>query len=219
MDRAKELLALAPFVALVIAITYLQGYWGVFGILPFPYLSFQELLAYSAAPLFGFLFFVISGALFGVLSAVVRREEEKRRWVAILENSIALLFCGTLIYFDVPDKWLFTPLIIVGLCVPPIFRLPALQAVKDTRPQTAISVLVMLFLVAGSFGYGRSKAVTLVRAKEPNIHLTVGSNAEEGKLIGKLGAYYFVVNSSERVTVIPEQTITRIEYRNDLRGW
>jgi len=115
MDHAKELLAIAPFVALAIAISYLQGYWGPFEILAFPYLSFQELLAYSAPPLFGFIFFALLGLLFSAVNHVANRGQKKNKTLNRLEDLVVIVFCGVLVYLDRPEKWLFPPLAAVIL--------------------------------------------------------------------------------------------------------
>ena len=53
MERTKLLVSVAPVVALVVAVAYLYGYWGYYGLLVFPYLSLNEILGYAAAPFFG----------------------------------------------------------------------------------------------------------------------------------------------------------------------
>ena len=217
MERAKEILALAPFIAIAIAISYLQGYWGAFEILAFPYLSFQELLAYSTAPLFGFVFFSLVGALLGVISSIAQRGQAKNKWVVRFENAGFLSICALLIYLDLPEKWLVAPIVAFVLIVPDVLRISAFESARQTNPHLVLSALLIVFLLLESFGYGRTQAERLIQKAEPNVQLTLESGTETGKLIGKLGSYYFFLNASSKVNVLPEQSIKRIEYRKELK--
>lgn len=218
MNHIKELLALAPFVALAIAVTYLHGYWGTFGILALPYLSFQELLTYSAVPLFGFILAGLAGMVFGVLNQLANHGKQRNKWTLILENLAIITFCGVLIYFDVPEKWLFPPLVIFGFIALRILGIPAVQSARDSSPHVVLLPIVAVFLLIGSFGYGRAQAERLVRIKEPNITLSLDTGIEAGKLIGKLGTHYFFINSANHLTVLPERVMRRIEYNKEYKS-
>ncbi len=217
MDRVKEILAVAPFVALAIAISYLQGYWGTFEVLAFPYLSFQELLAYSAAPLFGFVLFVLAGVLFGVVNSISRRGKGKNKWIVRTEDAGMICIVILLIYLDMPEKWLFAPLVVFGLVLPHLLRMQVFVVAQQTNPRLVLSTLLMVLLLFGSFGYGRTQAERLIQRSEPNVQLNIDSRNEVGKLIGKLGTYYFFLSSAGKVNVLPEQSIKRIEYRKELK--
>ena len=92
MERSKTLLTIAPIVALVVAVAYLQGYWGYYDILVFPYLSFSEMVAYAAAPLFGFLIASFVGMLLGAVNALTQDRKPSSK----LKDIIELLMFGTL---------------------------------------------------------------------------------------------------------------------------
>lgn len=217
MERTKEILALAPFIALAIAITYLHGYWSFFDILAFPYLSFQELLAYSTAPLFGFVFFSLLGVIFGVVNSLARRGKEKSRWIVGVEDAGILMIGALLIYLDDPMRWIFIPVIGFGLVVPHLLRTPALESFRQTNPNLVLSSLLVVFLLLGSFGYGRTQAERLLKSTEPNAQVFIETHSEIGKLLGKLGAYYFFLDASRKVNILPESSVKRIEYRKELK--
>lgn len=218
MKRITDLLAIAPFAGLVIAVTYLQGYWGRFEVLAFPYLGFQELLAYSAAPLFGFILFGLGGMALAVLNHLGAQRQPRSRWKIILENVIVVSFCSVLIYLDVPEKWLFPPLVLFWFVAGRVLDIPAVSSARESSPNVVLSLLVSGFLLVGSFGYGRSQAERLVHTKEPNVALYLDAGTETGKLIGRLGTHYFFLNSANRVTVLPEQVLKRIEYTKEQKS-
>jgi len=103
----------------------------------------------------------------------------------------------------------------LGLITSPVLRLPAIQAARENNPHLVLSAFVMMFLLLGSFGYGRVQAEHLIRDKELNAQITLEAGVESGKLLGKLGSHYFLLNASNRVSVFPEQSIKRIEYRKE----
>ncbi len=189
-----------------------------YGTLAFPYLSFQELLTYSVVPLFGFAIFSLTGMLFGVINNIANRCQERKKWPFILENFILISICALIIYQDLPERWVIVPMVTFILVIPHILNTSALESARQTNPHLLLSVLLIVFLSLGSFGYGRTQAEHLIRKTEPNTQLTLESGTESGRLIGKLGAYYFFLSTSSRVNVLSEQSIKRIEYLKKLKA-
>jgi hypothetical protein len=208
MNRTKEFLTLAPFAALAIAVVYLQGYWGRFDVLAFPYLSFQELLAYSTVPLFGYLFFGLVGVALGLLDS----RKSQNKWSMRITTLLFVILCATLIYFDRPEKWLIAPMVAFGLIAHPLLKNPRMSLLIDKDPVLFLVSFVMCLILIGIFGWGRSEAAKVIKTEEPNVRLILDSNTETGKLLGKLGSYYFLLNASNAVIQLPEKAIQRIEY-------
>jgi len=222
MDRIKTILALAPFVAIAIAITFLQGYWGTFGILAFPYLSLQELIAYSAAPLFGFIIFVIFGISLGVISAIeseskINQRSSKNKWLQRVEDISLLLIVIIVIVYDRPEKWLLVPFMIMLKLLPITLDLQFIKRGIQANAALTLSAVVMVFLLICSLGYGRMNAEKLIRLAEPNASITFESKTESGKFIGKLGGYYFLLATAGRVHIYPENEIKKIEYLETIK--
>src|ERR1700690_1066847 len=136
MERLKILLAIAPFAALVIGITYLQGYWGYFGVIVIPYLSFNEILGYAAVPLFGYIFATMFWVLMSdVLDNSPNRSKINEANAETVKDSgkfgkyresvfiiLYMILCGLLIYVDNASKWIFVPLVAFLIFYPPIWR-------------------------------------------------------------------------------------------------
>lgn len=219
MERLKDLLVVAPFMALAVAVTYLQGYWGAFDVLPFPYLSFQELLAYSAAPIFGFLFFAGIGILAGALNATTSGYRRPAKWAEWFQDAVFVAVAVLLIYLEIPYRWIFAPLVLMGAILPSLFRSEPLQKLKETHPATPLVAVVMIFMLVGSFGYGRSRAEELQQTILPNARVTWDSGAdEEIKMIGRLGGHYFYLDGAGQVNVRGEQYLKRIQYIRAKKG-
>ena len=208
MDRTKEYLTLAPFAALAIAVAYLQGYWGRFEVLAFPYLSFQELLAYSTVPFFGFLLFCIVGVFIGVLDS----DKPTNKWRIRLWTSLFVIVSAAMIYFNRPEKWFVVPMILIALVGPRIMRHPKIRAVRDKSPVLVLVLYLMVILLIGTFGWGKTEADRRIKDESHSVRLTLDSGTETGKLLGKLGGYYFLLNASNSVVQLPEKAIQRIEY-------
>jgi hypothetical protein len=209
MNKLKEILTLSPFIGLAIAISYLQGYWGAFDILAIPYLSFQELLSYSTAPLFGFVVVSTVGAVLGGISS---RKGTKPRWISISEDIGIFLIAALLIYLDRPEKWLFLSVGVMIFCVTYFREIPALNTAAETHPQAVLIAFVIIFLLTGSFGYGRTKAEQVKVDTPLNVSILSEIGNAEGKMLGKLGSYYFYLDRYNKVQIMPERLIKRIQY-------
>jgi hypothetical protein len=213
MERIKSILAVAPFVALAVAVTYLHGYWGYFGILAFPYLNFQELIAYSAAPIFGFLLSVAVGAFLGALNALSSTREPRSRRLELLQDAFTLVVAAALVYQEIPFRWLFAPMAVIGVFLPPLFRSESLQKLKEAYPALPATTVIATIMLIGSFGYGRSLAEQLQKSTGFNARITWDTGAlEEVKLIGRLGSHYFYLDNSKLVNLRAEQYVKRIQY-------
>lgn len=216
MERTKYLVALAPFIALALASTFLQGYWGTFGVFPFPYLSFQELLTYSAAPFFGFILFFLIGWAARSLDDKPHSHHQRSHWPQALIGILLIIFCGALLYFDQPEKWLYTPMVAIGLVSFAIRNTSPLRAAQANNPTIILAAWLMIFASAGAYGYGRMSAERIVQLAEPNAMLTIESRTDPVQLIGKLGTYYFFLDKTKRLNVVPEQSVKRIKYQKIL---
>lgn len=214
IERTKLLLTIAPIVAFVVAVAYLQGYWGYFGILIFPYLSFNELLAYAAAPLFGFLASLSLGVLLGTLNALNSDREPSSKLRDAFEVIFFTGFAGVLIYLDRPEKWLLIPIIAIGLSSYHLLDVATVREQVRKSPLHFLVGLIAAILVAGSFGYGRSQAQTVAIAKHQNVLLSIDGKTMKAKFLGKVDRYYFVLNVENKVAQYPESAIKEIVYDN-----
>jgi hypothetical protein len=218
MDRAKSLLTLAPLVALGLATTFLQGYWGSFEILPFPYLTLQELLAYSAVPFFGFVFFFLVGWATRAVEDASPPTHRRSRWVGALVVVLFVTYCGALLYTGLPEQWLYIPLLVAGLTFSSLRRTRAFKDAHAADPTAVLAASFMLFALVGSYGYGRMSAERLIQSGKPNAVLTIESSTDPVRLVGKLGTYYFFLDQADRLNVAPEQSVKRITYMREHRG-
>jgi hypothetical protein len=218
MERAKLLLTLAPFVAVVFSVAYLQGYWGYFDILVFPYLSLSEIIAYSAVPLFGFIVFSIVGTFLGVLhttsmvSGPLQQPPGFRKFFQLMVDLQAVVLCVLVVILDRPIKWVVLPLVAIGLA----FRLAARFEWADGRMRAAPMVSIVgwaaLFFVSGTFGWGRFKAINIAQTTAPNIQAKLDDGTVTARLLGKVNTYYFFLGDDGRVTQYPESAVRQITY-------
>jgi len=211
-ERIKLLLTLAPIVALVVAVAYLQGYWGYFNIMVFPYLSFNEMLAYSAVPLFGFLLTTVLGMLWGFLNAETRTARQTNIIREVLDALILGGLCVSLIYFDRPEKWWIVPIAILGFIIPYFIGMPQVRDRIKEAPSAYIAFIIALFLISGTFGWGRSVAQRLLQTKEPNVQVMIDNNQIKARLLGKVNNYYFLLGDDGKITQYPESAVKRITY-------
>ncbi|MFZ2990416.1 hypothetical protein [Ideonella sp.] len=122
MDRLKSIIVVAPFFALAVAVAFIHGYWGAFGVLAFPYLSFQELVAYSAAPVFGFLLFAGAGMMLGAINATASSRSPRSKWLDRLQDIFLVALAAVLVYQKAPYRWVFAPLVVFGALLPSFFH-------------------------------------------------------------------------------------------------
>lgn len=218
MERIKQLLSVAPVVALVVAIAYLQGYWGYYKILVFPYLSFNEMLAYAAAPLFGFLLTSSIGMFLGALNSTMK----PARTFSVVREAVEVVLLGSLcvvlVYLDRPEKLLITPLVVLGLASSHMLDIQWVRERVKNSPNTYLAVLVAVFFVFGSFGWGRSEAQSLAQAKTPTVQVLIEGEVLSTRLLGKINAYYFFLNTEGKVSQYPESAIKRIVYEKSFPG-
>jgi hypothetical protein len=218
MERTKLLLTLAPVVALVVAVAYLQGYWGYYGILVFPYLSFNEILAYSAAPLFGFVLASSLGIFFGILNATTQPPRPTNIVHEVVEVLLLGSLCVSLVYLDRPEKWYVVPLAALGFMVPYLVGKPWVRDRIKEAPSAYLAGIIAVFLVSGTFGWGRSEAQRLAQTKTPSVQALVDGNLVNARLLGKINAYYFFLGSDGKVTQYQESTVKRITYEKLFPG-
>lgn len=214
MDRVKEVLTLAPFAALAIGVLYIQGYWGHFGIVALPLLGFQELVAYSSVPLFGVVLLTVAGIAHGFF--VGKNEAENNpnsgsRTFRYVASALMVVVAAITIYVDTPEKYQLVPALLIAATIGLIGR-EVLDGATPSLVRLLIPAVMITFIMVETFGFGRASAERLLRAAEPNAKVTVDSGTETGKLLGKLGSYYFFLNASNAVIQLPEKVIQRIEY-------
>lgn len=212
MDRIKQLLSVAPVVALVVAIAYLQGYWGYYKILVFPYLSFNEMLAYAAAPLFGFLLISSLGMFLGVLKATTKPSQTFSTVREVIEIVLLGSLCVVLVYLDRPEKWLIVPLVVLGFSSSYMLDIQWVRERVKESPNIYFVVLIAVYFVFASFGLGRSEAQSLAQSKTPTVQVLIEGDVINTRLLGKINAYYFFLNAEGKVSQYPEAAIKRIVY-------
>lgn len=211
-DRIKTLLTVAPIVALVMAIAYLQGYWGYYDILIFPYLSSSELIAYAAAPLFGFLVSASIGVFLGAINATTNDRKPSSKLRDTLEIIIFIGISVLLIYIDHHLKWIFVPLVVLCFISARILNNEAIRDRVKESPHYYLLTVATLFLVIGSFGYGRSKAQELAETSVHNIQVVIDEKCEKTRFLGKISSYYFFLDLDGKVRQHPESAIKKITY-------
>lgn len=231
MERIKLALAVTPFAVLSLAIFYIQGFWGQVGILAFPLLGFQELITYAAVPFFSVLLMsVFSFGLGGWGSETFRKPRNPIETELPLEERVSHLerrllrakdrvlrivilltiLTAVLFYVGTPLAWFLGPsFFVIGLSLLGVTTQFYLKWISE---KSFDWLCLALFCWSVSFGYGRGQAITVVLAKEPNAVVFLESAKENVKLLGKLGAYYFYLNSDNQIVSVPEQAIKRIEY-------
>ncbi|MDO8990587.1 MAG: hypothetical protein Q7U91_13255 [Sideroxyarcus sp.] len=215
MENSKSIFAIAPIVALIVAVAYLQGYWGYYDLLIFPYLSFNEMVAYAAAPLFGFLFAFFVGMLFGTINAFNAFSKDRkvssklRDWLDLLAFAA---ISALLLYFNRPEKWVFVPLGLTFLLTLHVLENEFLRVQIKESPKQFVIILITTYLLCGSFGFGRMKAQALAQGKEPNIQATVDGTPIRTRLIGKIDSFYFFLGMDGKVSQHPESAIKLIVY-------
>jgi hypothetical protein len=212
MERTKLLLTVAPVVALVVAIAYLQGYWGYYKLLVFPYLSFNEILAYAAAPLFGFVLAYSVGLFIGVINEMDKKRQPTSKFQEIAEAMAFVIICALLIYFDRPEKWTFVPVIgVLGFTNHYLEKDWVRERVKAS-PNYFLATFISVSLVFGSFGWGRTEAQRLAQNKTPNVQVQVESEVMKVRLLGKISAHYFFLDQDGKVNQYPDSSIKRLTY-------
>lgn len=199
-------------VALIVAVAYLQGYWGYYDLLIFPYLSFNEMVAYAAAPLFGFLLALFGGMIFGALNAITKEQKRSSKFRDVVDVFLFGAVSVLLIYLNRSEKWLFVPLALIFLISIHLLDCEEIRARIKDSPKQFLTGLIIIYLVVGSFGYGRTKAQDLAQNKIPNVQATVDGSLVKTRLIGKISGYYFFLGMDGRVSQHPESTIKLIVY-------
>ncbi|MGB9148879.1 MAG: hypothetical protein WCB36_01380 [Burkholderiales bacterium] len=213
MENSKTFLAIAPIVALVVAVAFLHGYWSFYDILIFPYLTFSEIVAYAAAPLFGFLVFIAIGMFFGVVSALTKDRKPISKVREVLEFLVAGAIIFLLIYFGLPEKWLFVPLVVFALISLHFLDNNFIRQHFKASPRVYLLVLLAIYFVIGSFGYGRYQAEKLRQNKVANVQVNIEGNLANTRLLGKINGYYFFLDMDGRVNQYPETSIKQITYQ------
>jgi H+/Cl- antiporter ClcA len=216
MERTKLLFTVAPIVALVVAVAYLQGYWGYYKLLVFPYLSFNEILAYSAAPLFGFIVSYAGGVLVGVLNALDRPAKPTRPIRDLIDAVIGGTFCVVLVYFDQPEKWFVVPVVTMTLVANHLLESASVRDRIRSSPTVWLSGFLAATFIAGSFGWGRSEAQRLSREKVPNVEIQVEAEVLKLRFLGRLSTHYFFLDDSGNVVQYPESAVKKLVYRKGL---
>ena len=117
-----------------------------------------------------------------------------------------------LIYFDRPQKWLFVPLIVIGLVSIHAMDIESIRARIKVSPGSYLAVFITIFMVCGSFGYGRSQAQGLAQNKAANVHVTIESNLLKTRLLGKISSYYFFLGMDGKISQYPESSVKLIVY-------
>ncbi|MFC1719564.1 hypothetical protein ACFL00_00305 [Pseudomonadota bacterium] len=214
-DRIKQFLMVAPMAALVVAVAYLQGYWGYFGILIFPYLSFAEVVAYSAAPMFGFFALFIFGGLFGAADGINRADRPKTTRLKIwkvFEATLVLLLCVVIVYLDRPEQWLIVPLGVLGVFGPRLIDILYMEGRFLPTPTHAVVVFFALVLVVGSFGWGRYQAEKLVQKNSSDVSVAIDREKQDLKFVGKAGSYFFFLEENGILLQYPDDSISVIAF-------
>lgn len=121
------------------------------------------------------------------------------------------IFCVVLFYKDIPEKWLFAPLLISALLSEILFRANFLKNPAINRNWVALSAFAIVML-AISFGYGRTRALHAVRDSHAAVRISFEGGTEEGILLGRLGAEYFFLNESSHVSILSVASVKRIDF-------
>ena len=222
MEKIKFMLALSPVAAISIASFFLQGFWLRFGISPFPFLSVQELIVYSAVPFFAFALSVVIGLLLGFLHA--RNASLKSggpslpNWIEWFHHIALIVIVGGLIYVGSPFRW-FTGMVVLAEIVSAVYRKAMISEQLEVRfPGSRMLVISVLLMLLGSAGYGMTYADLIKEDNKSNVKIIHGMGADEARFLGKLGGYVFILSSDGKVIQLPADSIKRIEYIGEARS-
>ncbi|AFY59923.1 hypothetical protein [Synechococcus sp. PCC 6312] len=229
MNDLSTAIATLSLMSVAIASINLYGYWQPFGINPIPYLSFQQLVAYSVVPLFdltvigSLLILGLNLSLFYSPNAIRKRETEPESY----ELSRSLIFGFVLITSIIltiirgvrgdTGWWYFLVILIFlgyihfsdrGIFTPLPFK---------NQFQALLVIFAFIVLFQGYIS-GSADANKLLDLSSPsNATLIVEKKIEEVKLIGKLDNMYYILDKDISVIAIPEKEVSRVKYKSGLR--
>lgn len=210
-------MAWAPLAALAIAVTYLHGYWKVFGIFPLPYLSVQQMLSYAAIPFFGNLIAVGVGYFLSWIGPQreVQYGPDGRRAVGWVDVMTVVLFGAGVIalFFDVPGAVLLT---VVGGSGAACFQLIDRKSFWERihgRERLAFLLMGAIVFAAMSWAQGREDAHWVRRLEEPDAVVLIAGSTEEVRWIGTLGDRVFYLNGERRVIMRPTSEVQRVMWK------
>lgn len=219
MEKAKEFLTFAPFGALALAVVYLQGYWGLFDVFPLPYLEFRELLSYSAIPLFTIVIGGLSGAGLAWLDVSSPRSRGEYRKSSNRTDLIilAMLSVGAIaIYFGNALKWFMVPMGMWLLLWTRLRQTKAISSLAQARPALVSTLSMSLIFLVGTWSLGRTNAAIAADKPEPSTVFFLEASEESGWWLGKLGEFYFYLDSKRHVILLRDTEVKRVLFKRDI---
>jgi hypothetical protein len=223
MKKIEDFIKLSTLTGLSLGIFYLYGYWQWFGILPFPYLSVEQLIGYSAPPFFSFgvifIFLIILSFLFQEPIGTSDTDKDARvSKVASLFFLVMGLFILGILLLDLfsigsPIRWLLLPVLVT---VPLIFLGNWIANKKNLSPSTVLLFnfgIFCLFVLGLSWSLGLADADNISRAtSQPNAILKIQGETNPVKFLGRLGESVFYLDEAQHIIERSADSVEVVEH-------
>lgn len=216
MERIKIVLAIAPLGALALAVTYLLGYWQAFDIFPLPYLSFPQILSYSAIPFFG----IVLSMLFGYSCSkfetlIFSLNEEDLHREGNYRDLIVFIFLASgafLLFYGIPAGWFNVTVGLLILVPNRLMRHDSIKnLVKGKERYVEYAWFVMLVLIF-TWVYGRITARHIGFEVKPDAVCVISGQSESVWWVGSLGDQAFFLDKNRQINMIPISDINRVKW-------
>lgn len=180
--------------SIVVAISYLWGYWGTFEILIISYLSVSDVLVLSAFPLLGLAVTLLIGLS---IAAVLRVESpdgtdiRNRSVKPEIIYTLSLLAIILIVIFGGATKWLLLA-IPFAVFVSTYISSNSLIAKRFlTHNELYFILLATTLLPALAFGYGKTQSLLILQGVHYQVLETPSVSARDERYLGKAGEYLF----------------------------
>ncbi|KAF5052763.1 hypothetical protein DSECCO2_405480 [anaerobic digester metagenome] len=124
-----------------------------------------------------------------------------------------ILLAILLVCLEIPIRWFISPIVLTGILSSYFLNSKLAQYFENKQKNLPQLAILSLFILIGSFGYGRSEAEDLLIKKDSTAEITFSTNSKiKAKIIGKLGNHYFYLDDENFVNETKESNITYIKH-------